>query len=149
MLGSWAGAMGQSQFMPSSFIAYAVSYRGNAAPDIWSRREDVFASIANYLARLGWRGGEGWDEAVTLPPGLDPAAEPRLRPVAAWAKLGVRRVGGKDLPASNANATIVAPGGSEGPTFLAYDNFRVLLKWNNSNYFAIAVGFLADGIERQ
>ncbi len=149
MLGSWAGAMGQSQFMPSSFIAYAVSYRGDGAPDIWSRREDVFASIANYLARLGWRGGEGWDEAVTLPPGLDPAAEPHLRPLATWAGLGVRRVGGKALPASAANAAIVAPAGSDGPTFLAYDNFRVLLKWNNSSYFAIAVGFLADGIERQ
>ena len=142
MVGSWAGAMGQSQFMPSSFLAFAVSFRGNGAPDIWSRREDVFASIANYLARSGWHAGQGWGEAVTLPPGFTPPAGPQ--PVAGWAAQGVTRVGGKPLSPASGNAALVQPAPPDGPAFLTYDNFRVILKWNNSNYFAIAVGFLAD-----
>jgi len=148
MTGSWAGAMGQSQFMPSSFLTYAVSYRGESAPDIWNRRDDVFASIANYLARVGWR-GEGWGEAVRIPQGLDPAAESRPRPVAEWAALGVRRVDGSALAAGAGTAGLVAPQGLEGPIFLTYDNYRALLKWNNSSYFAIAVGYLADSMARR
>jgi membrane-bound lytic murein transglycosylase B len=148
MTGSWAGAMGQSQFMPSSFLTYAVSYRGDAAPDIWNRRDDVFASIANYLARVGWR-GEAWGEAVRLPQGLDPVAESRPRPVGEWTALGVRRVDGSPLPASAGNAGLVAPQGVEGPIFVTYDNYRALLKWNNSSYFAIAVGYLADSMPRR
>lgn len=148
MTGSWAGAMGQSQFMPSSFLTYAVSYRGDAAPDIWNRRDDVFASIANYLARVGWH-GEAWGEAVRLPQGLDPAAESRPRPVGEWTALGVRRVDGSPLPAGAGNAGLVAPQGVEGPIFVTYDNYRALLKWNNSSYFAIAVGYLADSITRR
>jgi membrane-bound lytic murein transglycosylase B len=148
MVGSWAGAMGQSQFMPSSFLAYAVSFRGDAPPDIWSRREDVFASIANYLARVGWRSGETWGDQVTLPPGLAPASDAR-RPVADWAAQGLVRVDGKPLPPLAEDGALMLPAGQGGPAFLAYDNFRALLKWNNSSYFAIAVGFLADDIERQ
>jgi membrane-bound lytic murein transglycosylase B len=148
MLGSWAGAMGQSQFMPSSFLAYAVSFRGDGAPDIWSRREDVFASIANYLQRSGWRRGETWGEQVTVPPGIDSPPGARRKP-ADWAALGITRVGGKDLGAPQGDAALVAPGGPDGPSFLVFDNFRVILKWNNSNYFAIAVGSLADSIGRR
>lgn len=149
MIGSWAGAMGQSQFMPSSFLTYAVSYRGNAAPDIWGRRDDVFASIANYLARVGWHSEEGWGDAVRIPPGLDASAELRLRPIGEWAALGVHRVHGSPLAERAGNAELVAPQGPEGPTFLAYDNYRALLKWNNSSYFAIAVGYLADSMARR
>jgi peptidoglycan lytic transglycosylase B len=145
MVGSWAGAMGQSQFMPSSFLRYAVSYRGNAAPDIWTRHDDVFASIANYLARAGWRGGEGWGCAVRLPVGGAPATD-AVRPVAAWSALGVRRVDGRKLAATSGEAGLVEPAGPGGPDFLVYDNFHVLLKWNNSHYFAIAVGYLADSL---
>jgi membrane-bound lytic murein transglycosylase B len=145
MMGSWAGAMGQSQFMPSSFLTYAVSYRGEAAPDIWTRRDDVFASIANYLARVGWR-GEAWGDAVRLPSGLDPATESKLKPVGAWAAQGVRRVDGRPLAEPAATAGLVAPQGVEGPVFLTYDNYRALLKWNNSSYFAVAVGYLADSM---
>jgi len=148
MVGSWAGAMGQSQFMPSSFLAYAVSFRGDGPPDIWSRREDVFASIANYLARVGWRRGETWGDQVTLPLGLD-APDKSRRPLAEWAALGLARVDGKKLPALAEDGGLVLPAGQGGPAFLAYDNFRALLKWNNSSYFAIAVGFLADDIDRQ
>lgn len=147
MLGSWAGAMGQSQFMPSSFLAYAVSFRGDGAPDIWTRREDVFASIANYLSKVGWRSREGWGEEVSLPPQLAASPGP-IRPLSEWASLGIARVDGKPLPQGIGAAALVLPDGQGGPAFLAYDNFRVLLKWNNSNYFAIAVGFLADSIGR-
>jgi membrane-bound lytic murein transglycosylase B len=149
MTGSWAGAMGQSQFMPSSFLAYAVSYRGGGAPDIWNRLDDVFASIANFLAHDGWRERGEWGSAVTLPAGLDVNAATGVRPIADWARLGVHRVGGKPLPADAGDAALVLPAGADGPAFLAYDNFRVLLKWNNSRYFAIAVGYLADDLARQ
>jgi membrane-bound lytic murein transglycosylase B len=146
LTGSWAGAMGQSQFMPSSFLAFAVSFRGDGPPDIWTRREDVFASIANYLARSGWHGGQGWGEEVALPPGFTPPADRRA--VADWAASGVTRVGGKPLSAAPGEAALVAPAPPDGPVFLVYDNYRVILKWNNSNYFAIAVGFLADSMKR-
>jgi membrane-bound lytic murein transglycosylase B len=149
MLGSWAGAMGQSQFMPSSFLTYAVSYRGNSAPDIWTRRDDVFASIANYLAEVGWRRDEGWGDPVTLPAGFDAASAPQdsRRTPAQWEALGVRRVDGKPLAATAGQASLILPAGPDGAAFLGYDNYRALLKWNNSSYFAIAVGYLADDFE--
>jgi len=149
MLGSWAGAMGQSQFMPSSFLRYAVSYRGDGKRDIWHRREDVFASIANYLSQSGWRVDESWGRPVRLPPRFDPAlVGPNIKKsVAAWAKLGVRRSDGGKLPAGPIEASVLQPGGSGGPAVLVYDNYRVLLKWNSSNYFASAVGLLADSMD--
>jgi peptidoglycan lytic transglycosylase B len=149
MLGSWAGAMGQSQFMPSTFLRYAVSYRGDGKRDIWHRREDVFASIANYLSQSGWRGEETWGRPVRLPSGFNPAlVGPGVKKsLAAWAKLGVRRSDGGKLPARSTEASILQPGGSDGPAVLVYENYRVLLKWNSSNYFASAVGLLADSIE--
>ncbi len=150
MVGSWAGAMGQTQFMPSSFLQYAVSYRGEGRPDIWQRRDDVFASIANYLAQSGWRGDQGWGQAVRLPAdGFDLAliGIDTRKPLREWASLGVRRSDGGELPAEDQEASLVRPGGEEGPTLLVYDNFRILLKWNNSSFFASAVGFLADSLE--
>jgi membrane-bound lytic murein transglycosylase B len=149
MLGSWAGAMGQSQFMPSSFLLYAVSYRGDAAPDIWTRREDVFASIANYLASSSWRGDETWGRRVSLPRGFDASLVglAARKTVAQWAALGVRRADGAPLPKQGIEASLVQPGGADGPTLLVYANYRTILKWNNSNYFASAVGYLADSID--
>jgi membrane-bound lytic murein transglycosylase B len=138
--------MGQSQFMPSSFLAFAVSFRGDGPPDIWNRREDVFASIANYLASSGWRRGKGWGEEVALPEGLVPPGD--RRPVAGWTALGVTRVGGKPLTERAGDTALVLPAPPDGPAFLATDNFRVILKWNSSNYFAIAVGLLADNMKR-
>lgn len=151
MLGSWAGAMGQSQFMPSSYLLYAVSYSGDGRRDIWHRREDVFASIANYLAQSGWRGDETWGRVVRLPPGFDPAllGSGVKKPLRQWAELGVRRADGGALPKSTLEASLLRPGGDEGPAFLVYGNYRVLLKWNSSNYFASAVGFLADSMEQR
>jgi membrane-bound lytic murein transglycosylase B len=149
MSGSWAGAMGQSQFMPSSFLSYAVSYRGDGRRDIWHRRDDVFASIANYLAQSGWQGDQTWGRVVKLPANFDPnlVGIGIKKPLAEWQRLGVRRADGKPLPPRDLEASVLRPGGEEGPALLVYDNFRILLKWNNSSYFASAVGFLADAIE--
>jgi membrane-bound lytic murein transglycosylase B len=149
MLGSWAGAMGQSQFMPSSFLLYAVSYDGDGRRDIWHSRPDVFASIANYLSQSGWHGDESWGRTVRLPAGFDPdlvglGVQKSQRD---WARLGVRRGDGGALPPRDLAASVLRPGGGQGPALLVYDNFRVLMKWNNSSYFASAVGFLADSME--
>ena len=149
MTGSWAGALGQSQFMPSTFLAYAVGWRGDRRRDIWHRRADVFASIANYLAHIGWNGSATWGRPVRLPAGFDAGllGLDRQRPLTAWRRLGVRRSDGGALPALPLQAALVRPGGSDGPTLLVYDNFRSVLKWNNSLFFAAAVGYLADRME--
>jgi membrane-bound lytic murein transglycosylase B len=149
MRGSWAGAMGQSQFMPSSFLAYAVSWQGNGRPDIWTRREDVFASIANYLSRLGWRDDETWGRPVIAPSeiGLEDAGFGTRKPLAEWRQLGIRRIDGSALPSGPTQASLLLPEGEGGPALLAYANFRTLLKWNNSQAFAASVGYLADSGE--
>ena len=152
MLGSWAGAMGQSQFMPSSYLSYAVDYQGNGRRDIWHSREDVFASIANYLSRVGWHGDQNWGRAVRLPPGFDRslAGTSVKKPLDAWRKLGLRRADGGELPPSHdIEASLVLPGGDDGPAVLVYDNFRTILKWNNSTFFASAVGYLADSMDQR
>jgi membrane-bound lytic murein transglycosylase B len=149
MIGSWAGAMGQSQFMPSSFNAYAVDYDGDGKRDIWGTKADVFASAANYLSKSGWRNDLNWGRAVKLPKGFDRALAGRKKskPLSAWQKLGVRRSDGSDLPARDLKSSIILPQkGQMKPAFVAYHNFHVILKWNRSDYFALAVGHLADGI---
>lgn len=152
MIGSWAGAMGQSQFMPSSFLKFAVSYSGNGAPDIWGRPEDVFASIANYLASSGWQTQLPLGWAVTAPAKLDSSliGIKQKRTLADWAALGVRRVDGKPLVGaasdSGVRAALLEPDASAGPSFLVTNNFDVILSWNNSSYFALAVGYLANSV---
>lgn len=149
MRGSWAGAMGQSQFMPSSYLAYAYDFDGDGRADIWNSRPDVFASAANYLSKIGWRGDETWGREVRLPPGFDRALVDHSKiqkPIAEWQGLGVRRIDGGNLPAKDVSASLIQPGGADGPSFLIYNNYRVLLRWNRSLYFATAVGFLADRI---
>jgi membrane-bound lytic murein transglycosylase B len=153
MIGSWAGAMGQSQFMPSSYLRFAVSYSGNGAPDIWNKPDDVFASIANYLASSGWHPGQGLGWQVIAPPGLDASlvGMPQKRSLAEWAALGIKRSDGmplvNDPSESIARAALLQPGGSEGPSFLVTDNFSVILRWNNSSYFALAVGYIAESVK--
>ncbi|HEV8015855.1 MAG TPA: lytic murein transglycosylase [Stellaceae bacterium] len=152
MIGSWAGAMGQSQFMPSSFLKFAVSYSGSGAPDIWNKPDDVFASIANYLAGSGWQANLPLGWPVTVPANFDSSLVglPQKRPLADWAALGVVRSDGTPLvnaPSdSGMRAALLQPGGSDGPSFLVTDNFNVILRWNNSSYFALAVGYLADSV---
>ncbi len=149
MTGSWAGAMGQSQFMPSSFLSYAVSWRGDAPPDIWSNKADVFASIANYLVHVGWRPDEGWGMAVKAPPNLDRTLVglAQHKPLSDWAALGLVQANGGALRDARLNASLIEPGGESGPTLLVFDNFRAILRWNNSSYFATAVGYLADAMD--
>lgn len=143
--GSWAGAMGQCQFMPSSFRRYAVNADGGLT-DIWSSLPDVFASAANYLKQSGWQTGQGWGFEVTLPAGFDLslAGLEKSTPMDRWNKLGVTRSHGGILPPSNLTASLILPDGPGGPAYLVHDNFRVLLKWNRSYAFAIAVGIIAD-----
>ena len=149
MKGSWAGAMGQNQFMPSSFHAYAVDEDGDGRRDIWTTRRDVFASTANYLSKSGWRGDERWGRPVKLPakfPVKLVGTETR-KSLKEWNKLGVRLPNGEKLPdIEKMSASVVAPDGIGGPAFLAYHNFGVIMKWNRSQYFAVSVGTLADAI---
>ena len=150
MTGSWAGAMGQCQFMPSSFLSYAVDYDGDGRRDIWNDRADVLASIANYIGRLGWRGGESWGREVLVPRGFDPrvAGLEVKRPTGEWDRLGVRGIDAGPLASREAEASLVMPDGADGPALLVYENFRVIMKWNKSTYFAASVGYLADSMAR-
>jgi membrane-bound lytic murein transglycosylase B len=146
--GSWAGAMGQVQFMPSTYLHYAVNFEHSGQPDIWRNHGDVFASAANYLATLGWKRDETWGREVKLPArfSADMVGLPVQHTVSEWAAMGVRRLDGGKLPASTIHASVVAPDGMQGRTFLVYDNFRTLMKWNHSTYFGLSVNLLADGI---
>lgn len=148
MIGSWAGAMGQSQFMPSSFLRFAVDYDGDGRADIWNDTADVLASAANYLAQSGWKRGETWGREVVVPDGFDPtlAGLEQSRDLSEWQALGVRRYDGGDLPEEPVSASLIMPEGIAGPAFLVYDNFRTILTWNRSQLFGIAVGWLADRI---
>jgi membrane-bound lytic murein transglycosylase B len=148
MLGSWAGAMGQNQFMPSSYLTYAVDFNGDGRRDIWRTTADVFASSANYLAKAGWKAGRSWGQRVILPAGFNTASAglDMRKPVHEWQALGVRRVNGGELPYAEGSGSIILPGGPGGPAFLVHDNYRAIMKWNKSQYFATSVGILSDRI---
>ncbi len=146
MKGSWAGAMGQCQFMPSSFRRYAADADGDGRIDIWNSVPDVLASAANYLKQAGWQDDQAWGRPVTLPGKFDFSLlglETRL-PFSRWQSLGVRSSDGSALPCRDFNASLIMPDGPGGSAYLVYDNFRVLLAWNKSNAFAVAVGTLSD-----
>ncbi len=148
IIGSWAGAMGQCQFMPSSFFNFAVDYDQDGKPDIWNTEADVFASIANYLHASGWKENEKWGVPVTLPKKFDRALGDgkQRKTIDEWKKLGVQ-ANGKTLPATPESAFLVLVGeGKAAAPYLVYDNYKVLLKWNRSFYFATATSQLADRI---
>ncbi|MGF1643916.1 MAG: lytic murein transglycosylase [Thiotrichales bacterium] len=147
MIGSWAGAMGHTQFIPSSFVAYAVDGDQDGRRDIWNSIPDVVASTANYLARSGWRRGQSWAVEVRLPNDFN-HAETELsvrRSSRDWAAMGVRAVDSGTLPEFDAGSVIV-PAGARGPAFLVGPNHRAILRYNNATSYALAVGILADRI---
>lgn len=148
MTGSWAGAMGQVQFMPSTFTNYAQDGNGDGRRDIWQSLPDVFASAANYLSEVGWQGDETWGREVRLPDGFDwtLAGMETRRHIGEWQRLGVRRADGNDLPLADIEGSVILPAGHAGPAFLVYRNYRTTLIWNRSTLYAIAVGHLADRI---
>ncbi len=149
MVGSWAGAMGHTQFIPTSFEQYAVDLAGDGKRDLWSEdAADALASTANYLSRFGWRMGEPTAVEVRLPQGFDFAqADPSIRrPASEWAAMGVTGFGGGALPAA-AEVAIIAPAGARGPAFAAYPNFRTIMRYNNATSYALAASLLAQRIE--
>lgn len=148
MKGSWAGAMGQSQFMPSSYLSFAEDYNGDGRRDIWETQSDVFASIANYLSKSGWRDDLTWGRAIDLPKGFDESLVSLdvTKTMDEWRALGVRKEGGGALPTRNIEASVIRPKRGGDAAFLIYQNYRTLLKWNYSHFFGISVGSIADAI---
>lgn len=148
MVGSWAGAMGQTQFMPSSYLSYAVDADGDGRRDIWGSMADVLASTANFLARSGWRPEEAWGAEVRLPEGFDPArADPALKQTSAqWASEGVRTLDDTTPLPLLADASILQPAGARGPAFIVGRNYRTILRYNNSMSYALTVSLLAQRI---
>lgn len=146
MKGSWAGAMGQSQFMPSTFLGYAVDGDGDGRRDIWTSKADIFASMANYLRAMGWDRRYIWGREVRAGRGVEANGLDEKRSLARWQRAGVRRADGGDLPAVAIDASLLRMDDGAGPSYLVYDNFRVIMRWNRSTYFATSVGLLADAI---
>lgn len=151
MTGSWAGAMGQTQFMPSTFRRYAMDGDGDGKINIWESKADAFASAANYLSSIGWRDDQTWGREVKLPEGF---AQTLItgkvkKTLAEWQALGVRKQFGQNLPQRDLVATIVQPDGPGKRAFIAYPaNYNAILDWNRSHKFAISVGTLADAVAR-
>ena len=148
MLGSWAGAMGNFQFMPSAYLKNAVDYDGDHKRDLWNSKPDAMASAANFLRNLGWVPDERWGREVKLPrnfPFLQ-AGLKNHKSLAEWRALGVTRADNSPLPAAEMQASLLVPAGHQGPAFLVYENFNVIMRWNRSEFYAIAVGQLADQI---
>lgn len=149
--GSWAGAMGQSQFMPTSFLHYAQDYDGDGKKDIWNNEKDVFASIANFLKTEGWDDTGTWGRQVTIPDSFNAALSglkrDKMKTLKEWQSLGVRRMDGRDLPERVIKASMIIPDDRNGRIYLVYENFHTLMGWNRSTYFGASVGVLSDMIK--
>ena len=148
MLGSWAGAMGNFQFMPSSYLKNAVDFDGDQKRDLWNSKADSMASAAKFLQCLGWKQSERWGREVKLPrdfPFLE-AGLKNNKPMHEWRRLGITNADNSPLAQTDMNAALLVPAGHNGPAFLVYDNFNVIMRWNRSEFYAIAVGQLADQI---
>ncbi|HEY4192891.1 MAG TPA: lytic murein transglycosylase [Mesorhizobium sp.] len=150
MKSSWAGALGQPQFMPSSFLKEAVDFDGDGHPDIWNSTPDVLASIASYLVDYGWVKGRDWGFEVTVPAGISCSLEgpDQGKRISQWAQMGIERIGGKPFPAAEARAQgfLLMPAGREGPAFIVTPNFYVLKEYNMSDLYALFIGHSADRI---
>lgn len=153
MKGSWAGAMGQNQFMPSSYLNYGADGDGDGKIDIWRNTRDVFASTANYLAKEGWHADQSWGQEAVLPVDFDASLAgtktQQAKTVGEWEKLGVRLTEGATLPDTKQRAWIILPDDVGGRAFMVYDNFRTIMRWNRSYYFAISIGKMADAVAQQ
>jgi membrane-bound lytic murein transglycosylase B len=151
-VGSWAGAMGQSQFMPTSFLDYAIDFDNDGRKDIWNSKADVFASIANFLKSEGWSNQLTWGRQVTVPDNFDFSLAglnlSSKRLLADWQTLQVRRYDGTDLPDLPIKGSLIAPDGGTGRIYLVYSNFHTLMKWNRSSYFGVSVSYLSDRIQK-
>jgi membrane-bound lytic murein transglycosylase B len=148
MNGSWAGAMGHTQFIPTTYSAYAVDHDGDGKRDIWGNIPDALASTASYLKVSNWRAGETWGYEVRLPAGLNPkkGSESGLKTLGEWQRLGVARANGEPYPRASDKASLFSPEGKQGPSFLLLNNFRSLLRYNVAKSYALAVGHLSDRI---
>jgi membrane-bound lytic murein transglycosylase B len=148
MTGSYAGAMGQPQFMPSSYLRYAVDTDGDGKRDIWTDRADVFGSVANYLAQCGWRQGEPWGQPIRVPASFGPGNTGRdlFKPLAAWQAEGVRRIDGTRFSRGDVHGAVVMPDGAGGEAYMVYPNFHVIRRYNPSDYYALAVGLLGYAV---
>lgn len=148
MQGSWAGAMGNMQFMPSTYRQHAIDADGDGHADMWNSMHDTFASVARFLDALGWQRGYRWGREVKLPKDF-PYAQANgtnWQPLSAWRDLGVTTTAGKPLPDVSLSAAILLPSGRHGPAFAVYHNFTVITRWNQSQFYALAAGHLADRI---
>ncbi len=148
MYGSWAGAMGQPQFMPSSFLNFAVDFDNDGRRDIWKNKSDVFASASNYLKKSGWDESKTWGREVIIPKDFDETLIDKKvkKLLSEWQDLGIRKHNGNNLPKIKLSARLIKPDKNDYKIFLVYDNFDTLLKWNRSNFFALSVGILSDKI---
>jgi membrane-bound lytic murein transglycosylase B len=146
MQGSWAGAMGQVQFMPSTFIRFAVDEDGDGRQDIWRSLPDVFASAANFISSYGWNDEYTWGRKVKVPRDMPQSLYGMNieRPLSEWQASGVRRMNGDDLPKVNITASLIQPAGEKGLSYLVYQNYRAMMRWNRSHFYALAVCHLAD-----
>lgn len=146
MSGSWAGAMGQLQFMPSVFYQHGVDGDGDGRIDIWNSLPDIFYSAANFLSKSGWKGDERWGREVLLPDNFDfsLAGTQTRKPLQEWRELGLMQTSGAPIPVADMQASVVIPAGAQGPAFLTYDNFRVTRVYNTPIFYALTVGHLAD-----
>jgi membrane-bound lytic murein transglycosylase B len=148
MVGSWAGAMGHTQFMPSAYAKYAVDGDGDGKADLWNSTTDALTSAANFLQHLGWQRNERWGREVLLPKNFSYShlGAKHALPLSQWGALGVTQVNGQPLPLMTIQAALYLPAGHTGPAFLGYENFNVIMRWNRSEFYAITVGHLADRI---
>ncbi len=149
MRGSWAGAMGHTQFMPSNYLRYGRDGDGDQRIDLWGSPTDALTSAAHFLQQLGWERGARWGREVRLPAGFDYslAGLKQARPLREWQRLGLRHAHGGPLPVADFDAALLVPAGHLGPAFLVYKNFRIIMRWNNSESYALSVGLLSDRID--